>query len=117
MERKQIFYFNEIKFVCDTVEGICKNNDIDCYTLQDIRDFSYLIDDLNPSLLVVDSKILSSELQISTFWEGVSSCRHRCKTMLVSEIESDVLQKDFDHFYFGKIDLITFGNTLKNHLK
>ena len=110
MERKQIVYINEIKFVCDVVENLCENNDIACFTLQEVLDFTYLINDLKPSIVIIDEKLYSKEAQ--KFWSEVEAADHKCKTMIIGP-----QSEKFDYFHNGKIDVITFGNILKNHLK
>ena len=111
MERKQVFYINEIKFVCDAIENLCENNGIECYTLNSVDDFSYLIDDLKPEMIMIDSKALKQE-----FWEQVKNSQLEPKTMLIGECVESNLSKDFDYFHSEKIDIITFGQILKNHL-
>ena len=114
MERKQVFYINSIKFVCDTVENICKNKELECYTLLSAQDFAYLIDDLRPELVMINTNSLNSN-----FWDEIDKASLKPKTMLIGEdIDgvSEELKERFDFTYPEKIDVITFGQILKNHL-
>lgn len=54
MKLSQIIYVNEKRFVCQLVEKVCKQNEIACYTVEQIDNFSYIIDDLVPQLVVVE---------------------------------------------------------------
>jgi hypothetical protein len=54
MKLTQIIYVNEKRFVCQLVEKVCKQNEIACYTVEQIDNFSYIIDDLVPQLVVVE---------------------------------------------------------------
>lgn len=54
MKLSQIIYVNEKRFVCQLVEKVCKQNEIACYTVEQIDNFSYIINDLVPQLVVVE---------------------------------------------------------------
>lgn len=60
MELKQLFYINNNKFVCQLVEKISKQKGINCYTLDQNEDFTYLVNDLRPEIIVVAQDVLNA---------------------------------------------------------
>ncbi len=111
MEIKQIFYINKTKFVCDFVENLCKSNGLSCFTLTETSDFSYLITDLKPKLVIIDKSALDENSD--QFWSGLKESEHSgYKTMLVGDSNDS-----FDISYNGSINATTFANDLKNHIK
>jgi DNA-binding NtrC family response regulator len=118
MERKQVFYINKIRFVCDTVENICENSHIECYTLEESNDFSFLINDLKPQLVIIDVKTLIDN--DTDFWSEIDKSDIKPKIMLSGIGSSDFAKEsshEFDFIYDQMIDIITFGQTLKSHLE
>jgi DNA-binding NtrC family response regulator len=118
MERKQVFYINEIRFVCDTVANICKNNEIECYTLEDVKDFAYLINDLKAQIVIIDVKTLSKD--VDCFWNEIKSAELLPKILITGQGSEKVAsnsKEKFDFVYDQNIDIITFGQTLKSHLE
>lgn len=110
MERKQIFYLNEIKFTCDFVENLSKTSELSCYTLQDTKDFTYLINDLKPLLIIIDSKLYSENKD--EFWSQIKQADIGLKTMIVGASDSD-----FDFSYPGAIDATHFANEVRSKLE
>ena len=71
MEIKQILYINKIRFVCDAVHKTCKRAGIECYTLEDTNDFTYLIDDLRPYAVVIDQDTYNEDTE--NFWSQIAN--------------------------------------------
>jgi hypothetical protein len=56
MQFEQVFYINQERFVCQVVENLCKTKGVACYTLDEVSDFSYLLNDLSPNIVVVEEQ-------------------------------------------------------------
>ncbi len=106
----QIIFINESKFVCDFVESLCKFNDLACFSLNDSSDFTYLIDDLKPALVIVDKNAYVGDED--RFWSGISGAAHQTKTMIIG-MESE----KFDFSNPQAIVAETFANDIKSKLK
>jgi hypothetical protein len=106
----QIIFINESKFVCDFIESNCVSHDLACYSLTDTTDFSYLIDDLKPGIVIIDKS--AYEGQEERFWNGISGASHQTKTMIVG-LESE----KFDFSNPGMIIAETFAKDIKSKLK
>lgn len=59
---KQVVWIEQTQFICLLVEGIFKEQNVACYTLSDCKDFSYLLNDLAPEVLVCDIKTINNDL-------------------------------------------------------
>ena len=87
MELTQIIYINQNKFTCEFVEKLCKQNDIACYTLDQVQDFVYLIDDLRPQIILVASDTFEKfEDQIAHYLELAN---HKAKLAQIDQINSN----------------------------
>lgn len=53
-----VFWIDQNEFAGTLVQKVFKKKGLDFYYLKDARDFSYLIDDLNPSLIVIDRETI-----------------------------------------------------------
>jgi hypothetical protein len=51
-----ILWIDENKFATDLLEKVFKQKDLPFYTLDNVRDFSFLVDDLKPEMIVLDTK-------------------------------------------------------------
>jgi hypothetical protein len=106
----QIIFIHDSKFVCDFVESLCKSNDLGCFSINDTSDFTYLVDDLKPALVIIDkSAYLEDE---DRFLSGISAASHQTKTMIVG-MESE----KFDYANPGMIVAETFAKDIKFNLK
>lgn len=84
MDLTQIIYINENRFVCQLVEKLCKQNEIACYSLDQIEDFTYLVNDLRPQLVLVALETFDSNEQLLT--EYIQKSEHQCKLKTMREI-------------------------------
>jgi hypothetical protein len=57
-----IFWVDANTFATSLIEKVFKKKDIPFYCVADARDFIYLIEDLNPSVLVFDAQTLLNDL-------------------------------------------------------
>lgn len=110
MEIKQILYINKTKFVCDTVEKICKTASIDCYTLEDCNDFAYLINDLRPLAVIIEDETYN--LNRDAFWSQFEESELKPVSVIMGE---DIEQK-FDLIMDLPLDMQTFTTELKSKL-
>lgn len=85
MEIKQILYINKTKFVCDMVIKLCQRANIECYTLENTEDFTYLIEDLKPEAIVIEEKTFS--LNEDEFWIQVKKSNFKTSTVIMGDIK------------------------------
>lgn len=109
MEIKQILYINKTKFIGDTVLKICKRKGVECYTLENMEDFAYLIDDLNPEAVVIEQSTFNINPEL--FWAGIKSAKTKTITVLMGE-----KQEGFDVYMELPLDMIHFIDELGNKL-
>jgi hypothetical protein len=50
-----VLWIDENKFATDLLEKVFKQKDLPFYTLDNVRDFSFLVDDLRPEMIVLDT--------------------------------------------------------------
>lgn len=58
-----ILWIDQNTFATSLLEKVFKKKDLPFYTLSEASDFVYLVDDLNPVLIVVDTKTALSHLE------------------------------------------------------
>ena len=51
-----VLWIDENKFATDLLEKVFKQKDLPFYTLDNVRDFSFLVDDLKPEIIVLDTQ-------------------------------------------------------------
>src|SRR5687768_8205441 len=101
-----ILWIDNNQFAASLVEKVFKKRGLAFYTLTDAKDFSYLVDDLKPELIVLDRQTAlnsnglfqkqyeaSAQLQKTNFmvlgsWEGLEFIQHKLA----------VLPREFDPF-------------------
>lgn len=59
---KQVIWIDQTKFICKLVEDLLKERGVACHTLESLSDFSYLLTDLRPELLICDLKTINQDL-------------------------------------------------------
>lgn len=59
---KLVFWIDQNTFASKLLEKVFKKQDIGFYTLDSAKDFSYLVSDLRPSLIVLDEETALSAL-------------------------------------------------------
>jgi hypothetical protein len=114
MELDQILFFNEIKFVCDLFDKICQKEHIKSYSSSVLEDFSYLIDDLKPQIIVIEGKTYSSwKADFINYLEQA-----KLKPMVILMSESDVYDADsvINVRISGQFNPKTIINELRNAL-
>ena len=84
MDLNQIIYINENRFVCQLVEKLCKQNEIACYTLDQVEDFTYLVNDLRPQLVLVALDTFNSHEQLIK--EYLEKSEYQCKLETMDEL-------------------------------
>ena len=57
-----ILLVDENKFVTDLLDKVFKKKNLAFYTLNSAKDFVYLVNDLKPELIVIDSKTALNEM-------------------------------------------------------
>lgn len=61
-----IIWIDQNTFATSLLENVFKSHKISLFTLDNVIDFSYLIDDLSPSLLVLDGETVKENLEAFT---------------------------------------------------
>lgn len=59
-----IFWIDENTFATNLVERALKGQGVDFYTVKDAKDFSYLIEDLKPQIVVIDSQTALKDIEV-----------------------------------------------------
>lgn len=106
MEIKQILYINKTKFVCDMVSKLCQRAKIECYTLETTEDFTYLIEDLKPEVIVIEEETFG--INEDEFWVQVKKSSFKSKTIIMG-----TLKEGFDASMHLPLDTTTFISDLR----
>lgn len=59
-----IFWIDENTFATNLVERTLKGQGLDFYTVKDAKDFSYLVEDLKPQIVVIDSYTALKDIDV-----------------------------------------------------
>jgi DNA-binding NtrC family response regulator len=59
-----VLWIDENKFATDLLEKVFKQKDLPFYTLDNVRDFSFLVEDLKPEMIVLDVKTASRHKEL-----------------------------------------------------
>ena len=88
---KQVILIEKTKFVYRLISSILGDNDVRCYCLDQLEDFSYLLEDLSPQVLLVDFATASQDWDL--FWYGLNNSQYKdFKKILYGD------QQELDHF-------------------
>lgn len=109
MELSQIIYFNKIKFVCKVVENACKAEGISCYSLDEVCDFAFLVNDLEPQLIVINQPTL--EFYGEKFFKYINNCDFSSKIVLMTDLSNPV--QGVDAFLPLDLEPVRFIEDLK----
>jgi hypothetical protein len=86
---KQLFIMHPVKFVAKTITEFGKQASVDVYELDSVNDFSYLINDLKPEIILVHVDSVENELTI--FMEQVDAAEFKgVKLGLLQEKPSEI---------------------------
>ncbi len=58
-----VLWIDQNKFATSLIEKVFKTKSLPFYTTNGVEDFSYLVDDLNPALIVLDGETFSQNSQ------------------------------------------------------
>ena len=91
-----VLWIDQNTFASSLLEKVFKKKGLDFYTIPHARDFVYLVEDLKPSLLVVDAATIRTDLE--TFRNQYEASENLRKTPVVvignwSELEFIVEKK------------------------
>lgn len=70
---KQAFLLHSIKFVSATIKEFSRFDGVDLYIMDNTKDFSYLIDDLRPEVLIIDPKSLNDKETQESFLKELNN--------------------------------------------
>lgn len=59
-----VLWIDQNAFASNLIEKVFKKKGLGFYTIPHARDFSYLVDDLNPGLIVMDSATIRADLEV-----------------------------------------------------
>lgn len=59
-----VLWIDENKFATDLLEKVFKQKALPFYTLDNVRDFSFLVEDLKPEMIVLDVKTASRHKEL-----------------------------------------------------
>ena len=104
MEKKlnQILFCHPINFVYEIISQNLELNGVKVYGLDDLNDFSFLIEDLSPEIILIHESALTDD-NIKIF---KSQCRDRLNLVkvLISKENDSIYSNEFDHHLSGLID-------------
>lgn len=82
----QVILIEETKFINKLISSLLQDNEVQCYCLDQIEDFSYLLEDLTPQILLVNCNIASSHWDI--FAQSVINSKYQgFKKILYGDVE------------------------------
>lgn len=87
-----IFFAHPIKFICETFKAYAKVEGVDHYILDDLEDFEYLVEDLNPSVLVLHEDLWAKHQ------EGIRKNLDQSKKIPICMIFNSTESPFFEHF-------------------
>ena len=101
-----ILWVDENTFASGLLESIFKKRNIPLYTINSAKNFTYLVDDLNPSLMVLDSKTALASLEELKFQYESSEALRRLPVILIDVVPElnfiekrlGLIQRPFDPF-------------------
>ncbi|MES2527679.1 MAG: hypothetical protein V4598_11355 [Bdellovibrionota bacterium] len=76
-----ILWIDQNTFASSLLEKVFKKKGLEFYTIPHARDFVYLVDDLKPALLVIDSATIKADLE--TFRNQYEASENLRKTPVV----------------------------------
>ncbi len=59
-----VLWIDHNTFATSLIEKVFKKRSLPFYTINSVEDFSYLVDDLNPSLIVLDGETFSKNREV-----------------------------------------------------
>jgi hypothetical protein len=110
-DRGLIIWVDENTFATALLEEIFKKRNVPFYTINSAENFSYLIDDLNPSLLVLDSLTALKHLDKLKFQYEKSESLRNLPVVIIDDQEyldfiphkRESLHRPFDPFQIPDI--------------
>jgi hypothetical protein len=111
-----VLWIDANTFATSLLEKVFKRLNLPFYTLSSVEDFSYLVDDLKPQLLVLDSKTASSNIDIlRKQYEGSEGLR-KLPVILIDEDEIPFIENAIGRIK-RPFDPFKIPDTLKNILQ
>jgi len=104
MEKKlnQILFCHPINFVYEIISQNLELNGVKVYGLDDLSDFSFLIEDLSPEIILIHESALTEE-NIKMF-NSQCSGRPNLVRILISKENNSIYSENFHHVLSGLID-------------
>lgn len=88
-ELKQILVAHPVKFAAEAIKSFLQLKGINCYLLDDLKDFRYLIEDLAPQLILIHEDIYSEQKEVFAGQiDGVGVVKY----ILISKVDSPELE-------------------------
>lgn len=98
MDLKQIIYIHNNRFSCQLVEKVCKQEGVGCYTLGQLEDYTYLVNDLRPEIIVMTQEALNLFGDDAVNYALASD--HKSKLVLMTNNEQ---KDDRFNYYLGEL--------------
>ena len=83
-----VLWIDQNTFATDLIERIFKKKSLSLYTIQSVEDFSYLVDDLSPSLVVLDTETFFKNPQ-AFLWQYEKSLKMQALPIILLGPEGD----------------------------
>ena len=116
---KQVILIEKTKFVYKLISSLLNERAVECFCLEQLEDFSYLVDDLLPDILLVDYDTASQDW--SLFWQSVNSSKHQkfFKVLYGDKKELELFEgkSSFDTVLTKPLDITMLHAELSNLVK
>lgn len=113
---KQVILIEKTKFVYKLISSVLADKAVNCYCMEQIEDFSYLVDDLKPEMLLVDYNTASQNWDL--FWRSLNASQHQSYLKVLygeqKDLESFEEKKSFDAVMVKPLDVTTLYEQLSS---
>lgn len=113
-EVNRLILIHPKKFVCRSFEEFGKDIGVSVYSIEEIEEFAYLIDDLKPELVLVHNELFQK--QPAFFYAEFSKTNFKPKKIILIGTKDDLLLADKNVFSSHLIEPFDIGD-LANILK
>lgn len=103
----QVILIEKTKLVSKLLSTVLESNGAKCYVLNELEDFSYLVDDLRPQILLVEVSTLRDDLEL--FWKAIDNSAFKSFKLVLfgkkDDVDSITNIERFDSKLYKPIDI------------
>lgn len=112
----QIILVEDTKFSAKLLNSIMLDNAVSCYNLEQIEDFTYLIDDLRPQIILTNIETVQNEWDL--YWRSIESSSFKDVKIILygdkDQLENCLYKNRFDQLIDKPLDILTIYEFLKS---